>query len=235
MGVADRAGLCWLLLLAITLHAPRIESADAPQPPHRIVWAGLPKSQWRKHASSSRASRTTHSPDCVCFATCTLAQTRRFLERMPRFVNTSTSPWYGYLRAVYGPAVPLPFALDSLRWIYHGSAHWASAHPGVVWPMADCISSPPPCAPAECARWTAGADNRLPPAAVTLRKAIVYPFLADGAHKTSGGTSLGTRWESAAAEPPPAPPRAWVEVTPMHIFAGIIRRRDDTHACCPGL
>ena len=40
--------------------------------------------------------------------------------------RASQSPWYGYLRAVYGPAVPLPFPLHTLRWIYHNSAYWSA-------------------------------------------------------------------------------------------------------------
>ena len=44
---------------------------------------------------------------CNCFATCTLSDANRFLERIPRVVTSASSPWLSYLRFVYGAEPPL--------------------------------------------------------------------------------------------------------------------------------
>lgn len=79
---------------------------------------------------------------CACFHTCTRSAANAFLNSIPEVVESVRSPWYGYLQAVYGGAVPLPFPLRSLRFFYHNSARWRVLHPDLDWPMPSCVFKP---------------------------------------------------------------------------------------------
>ena len=61
-------------------------------------------------------------------------------------VTSSTSPWFSYLRAVYGGDVTLPFDLRALRMFYKDTSEWRLRHPrpAVALPMASCSGRPRP-------------------------------------------------------------------------------------------
>lgn len=98
---------------------------------------------------------------CRCWHTCNPAATQAFFRQLPTDVRHQASPWYAYLRAVYGTDVPLPFPISELRFFYHNGADWQTRHPNVAWPLVAChgerslkpLPSVPICSPAECARW----------------------------------------------------------------------------------
>ena len=47
-------------------------------------------------------------------------------------MTSRESPWYAYLRAVYGwDEVPLPYDLTRLRYIHHHDKVWQRMHPSV--------------------------------------------------------------------------------------------------------
>ena len=96
---------------------------------------------------------------CACFSLCNVEDTAIFRSRIPRWVNSSESPWYVYLCAVYGPphesgAPPLPFDLASLHFFYH------------VWPIASCddrgrTTPRATCAESVCDPWMAPRGTKL--------------------------------------------------------------------------
>ena len=177
---------------------------------------------------------------CVCFSSCNASDTEDFTSRIPRVVESHTSPWYAYLEAVYGEGVPLPYDLSTLRFAYHGSTNFRRAHPTLEWPMARCLltkhskpgyadgygvdpnwnkgprglqrdPSEPLCSPARCKRWVATSRMRLP----VMTHAAYYlagPAQAAGSTKRSEG--LGTRWLHATVLPalPFQPDSLWLEV-----------------------
>lgn len=75
---------------------------------------------------------------CYCFSSCTKNTTTEFLQSIPRFVESQSSPWYAYLRSVYLVDVPLPFDLSELNFFYHHDSYWDSVHPETEWPMPTC-------------------------------------------------------------------------------------------------
>ena len=50
-------------------------------------------------------------------------------------VHDESSPWIGYLVAVYRERPPLPFSLANLTFFYHHDRYWPA---DVEWPMATC-------------------------------------------------------------------------------------------------
>ena len=86
---------------------------------------------------------------CNCFATCTLSDANRFLERIPRVVTSASSPWLSYLRFVYGAEPPLPFELSKLRFWYHRSTQWQRLPncEALEWPMPACATPRSPVEP----------------------------------------------------------------------------------------
>ena len=84
------------------------------------------------------AAALPHDPPCTCFSTCSLAEARAFVSRLPREVSTSDSPWFAYLKAVYRSPVALPFDLSRLSFFYHRDDAWEREHAAVEWPMAVC-------------------------------------------------------------------------------------------------
>ena len=80
---------------------------------------------------------------CACFHTCDRYNARRFHESIPAVIESTDSPWYAYLVAVYG-TVPLPFALANLSFFYHNDKRWRTHHPHVPWPMSSCRLKPFP-------------------------------------------------------------------------------------------
>ena len=53
------------------------------------------------HAASSHL-RTTASPQCYCFSLCSTSEIPPFRASIPQLVTSTASPWFLYLRAVYG-------------------------------------------------------------------------------------------------------------------------------------
>ena len=98
------------------------------------MWFRLCLSTWCIAVSLANNRPTT---TCHCFSTCDLVSTADFLSRIPVTINDVTSPWHGYLRAVY-PDITLPFNLSNLNFFYHHDNHWKVNHPHVEWPMASC-------------------------------------------------------------------------------------------------
>lgn len=78
------------------------------------------------------------TPPCSCFSTCDDDSRASFENSIPRWVTVASSPWYGYLSAVYRGPVALPFELHSLNFWYHNDELWESTHATVEWPMSSC-------------------------------------------------------------------------------------------------
>lgn len=151
---------------------------------------------------------------CQCWHTCSKAGTEAFLRQMPAFVRHRTSPWFGYLRAVYGTDVPLPFLLSELRFFYHNGAPWQQRHPGVSWPLVACkgerspepLLNVPACEPAECAQWAES-----PSVFADADLASVHTELYTHHYKSS--ETRGVRVFHAALHPAlPQPGGSWIEV-----------------------
>ena len=76
---------------------------------------------------------------CKCFSTCTNSEASDFIANIPNMIDSDTSPWYRYLEAIYGGPVDLPYALGTLRYVYHHTGVWQRLHPSVEWPMPSCF------------------------------------------------------------------------------------------------
>ena len=50
------------------------------------------------HAASSHL----RTPQCYCFSLCTTSEIPPFRASIPQLVTSTASPWFLYLRAVYG-------------------------------------------------------------------------------------------------------------------------------------
>ena len=95
-------------------------------------------------------------PPCSCFSTCNPMTTRDFLQSIPASITSQESPWYAYLRAVYGgDELPLPYHLSQLRYVHHNDAVWREKHPGVEWPMPPCTRLPNPLGGTPDGQWWA--------------------------------------------------------------------------------
>ena len=79
-----------------------------------------------------------HASQCYCFSLCTTSEIPPFRASIPQLVTSTASPWFLYLRAVYGDleAGALPFNLGKLDWWYHQG--WSNLS-GVEWPMPQCV------------------------------------------------------------------------------------------------
>lgn len=75
---------------------------------------------------------------CKCFSVCTQDGALSFVNSLPSQITDDSSPWYGYLQAVYSQSVQLPYDMSKLRFIYHHDATWAQQNPNVAWPMPPC-------------------------------------------------------------------------------------------------
>ena len=80
----------------------------------------------------------TPSNRCFCWSLCTLERAEAWLREIPSEVRSVDDPWFGYLTAVYGPDLPLPFSLSRLSYFHHADDDWTASHPDVEWPMAPC-------------------------------------------------------------------------------------------------
>lgn len=153
------------------------------------------------------------------------------LERMPRHVHSRSSPWFGYLAAVYdgGHDVPIPFDLSSLRFAYHATAAWLRRHPTTDWPMASCVHakhgerlcsshssngcelmdvrhatpSRPMCPRAACTRWERRAGEESAAAALALAPALAL---------NGNGTAEVSSAITPGSSPPGAPRKMHVEL-----------------------
>jgi hypothetical protein len=74
---------------------------------------------------------------CTCFSLCTQSQAELFLRHLPTLVENASSPWFGYLTAVYRRRPALPFNLSALNFFYHRHQRWPAE---VEWPMSTCDS-----------------------------------------------------------------------------------------------
>ena len=94
---------------------------------------------------------------------CTPDEAAHFIASLPESRHLdSTSPWHGYLQAVYGDAPPPQLQLSSFEFFFHRHSRWPLS---VAWPMARCESMAvgghrlhrtiegPLCDDATCARW----------------------------------------------------------------------------------
>lgn len=93
----------------------------------------------------ARPSQLPPPFECECFGLCAEDEFVDTLARLP-VVRSTDSPWYAYLTAVYGEAVPLPVQMGSFELFYTA-----------LLPTRQCRVPPAPprpaCAPAVCARW----------------------------------------------------------------------------------
>ena len=145
---------------------------------------------------------------CHCFSMCTAAEARQFHRNLPGPINRS-SPWAGYLDAVYGTEarLPWPFDLRSLTMFYHNDRRWSSRHPTTEWPMATCARRAQPesrglswngptttaCPSHICARWTV--PPPLPEAAYSA-SALLPPMilLPEIGRQPPDITTVGAYW-----------------------------------------
>ena len=72
---------------------------------------------------------------CFCFSLCAAADVEEFVSLRPSTIDSTDSPWFGYLQQVYGKHVKLPFALDKLNFFYSRDESWPEH---VEWPMGTC-------------------------------------------------------------------------------------------------
>ena len=97
--------------------------------------------------------------DCQCFSLCGVDAAADFHARLPRRASAS-SPWAGYLRAVYGEDVAFPFAVAKLHFF------WADLLPTAMHLCPKPHVAPeqpvlPSCPPAHCEGWLEdAADTR---------------------------------------------------------------------------
>jgi hypothetical protein len=145
---------------------------------------------------------------CHCFSMCTVDEARQFHRNLPGPINRS-SPWAGYLDAVYGTEarLPWPFDLRSLTMFYHNDRRWSSRHPTTEWPMATCARRAQPesrglswngptttaCPSHICARWTV--PPPLPEAAYSA-SALLPPMilLPEIGRQPPDITTVGAYW-----------------------------------------
>ena len=99
-------------------------------------------------------------PRCQCFELCTQKDVVRLYPRLPSTVHNVSSPWYSYLKHVYGGSkVPLPFGLHQLELLYPGllptSTHLCQGRP--IQPLniwrTDHGPHLPDCSREYCAGW----------------------------------------------------------------------------------
>ena len=72
---------------------------------------------------------------CRCFDMCNRSSVVEWLHRIPEMITDPSSPWMGYLAAVYGSRPQLPFNMTALNFFYHNDESWPI---NVEWPMANC-------------------------------------------------------------------------------------------------
>lgn len=156
--------------------------------------------------------RPTRAKRCACFSFCHPEEIQHFLAQLP-VVQTESSAWYPYLRAVYGGDVPLPIDLREF-----GTFRFPRANVGLLAnatpPLARACSrqtlrsTVPSCGDAECSRWLtmrptalarahgeqtgSDADNR--PA--NLRAAGATRRTPVRASSCTGGHCLSLRWSA---------------------------------------
>lgn len=98
-------------------------------------------------------------------------------------VDSSDSPWYAYLAAVYGSAPTLPVRLDRLNYFHHNdlleqdaTGEGTAAPVGPVGPCRRPHNSELACSWEECSRWLSPALLRSPPSP-PRRYSVVIPSL----------------------------------------------------------
>lgn len=159
-------------------------------------------------SSSLHACFAMPIQQCHCFSMCTVDEARQFHRNLPGPINRS-SPWAGYLDAVYGTEarLPWPFDLRSLTMFYHNDRRWSSRHPTTEWPMATCARRAQPesrglswngptttaCPSHICARWTV--PPPLPEAAYSA-SALLPPMilLPEIGRQPPDITTVGAYW-----------------------------------------
>jgi len=130
------------------------------------------------------------SPPCSCFSTCDVASATAFKQAIPEQIETPDSAWYGYLRAVYGPSLTLPFDLGRVNFFYHHDDQtWARRFPRVEWPMSSCripvptmnlhtglsVVEVPRCDVTVCSRWLQPKDTQHQPAVFAISQTCAMP------------------------------------------------------------
>ena len=140
---------------------------------------------------------------CKCFDVCSLIGLSHFLQCIPETVNTTSSPWFPYLKHVYKSRVPLPYPLSSVRMWYLQTdlipMSSCRTHSGTAiynWPdpyWQDLAEAPalPWCAPAECAIWYRDdIDSILRPQNITPITGGSYHIYSDLKHVDVGRALL---------------------------------------------
>ena len=150
------------------------------------------------HAASSHL----RTPQCYCFSLCSTSEIPPFRASIPQLVTSTASPWFLYLRAVYGDLEEgaLPFNLGKLDWWYHQG--WSNLS-GVEWPMPQCVRSgsgwsrdpsAAPCDEPTCARWRAREGE---PTAGSANAAYEMNVFFDHNRGTQARGSLGSSvWDN---------------------------------------
>jgi hypothetical protein len=98
------------------------------------------------------------SSGCACFSWCHPEELQHFWAQLP-VVRTTASPWYPYLRAVYGGDVPLPVDLREFGTFRIPSNESVALAPELNMPLSRSCdprtsrSDARACEPAECRRW----------------------------------------------------------------------------------
>ena len=88
-----------------------------------------------KHPSPQTQVPGAHDRSCRCFEICNQTSAEAWLRRIPRVIDNPSSPWIGYLSAVYGDQPQLPFDMTKLNYFYHNDVDWPAE---VEWPMSNC-------------------------------------------------------------------------------------------------
>ena len=170
-------------------------------------------------------------PRCARFSLCSLRELHAFHSQLP-LVESTASPWYGYLVAVYGGPVALPFELRQLRLFWKDTPLWRrrSPRPRVGLPLRECVGRPrprewarsisnrsmftrpdavqPDCANDVCSQWLPPLPA-LPPPATTRPPPLPWRQMII----THRAEYVELRHVAAAARQPTHAAGAWVEVT----------------------
>ena len=155
---------------------------------------------------------------CICFTLCQSKDAVPFLSALPQVID-HPSPWVGYLRAVYGHTVPLPFDMSNFSFFYHHDHLWP---PHVQWPMATCdmnssapVSGTERCPPHECARWQSKTHETSVLAAQQRRGPGKWPSYSVVLSGNGQGTSRAAMVSNGFAPTQIAADHTWLEVHRM--------------------
>jgi hypothetical protein len=165
------------------------------------------------------------APACHCFSLCRASEVGTFLHAIPATVHDESSPWIGYLAAVYTERPPLPVSLSNFTFFYHRDRYWPT---GVEWPMAACPADGKPprshsCSQNVCSRWRVRDPSQQSVLATLNHQAQFDLTLVPNDVGTSRGAIVvrRTQWNGAfIAHDIDITKAAWVEVIRWHSRLG---------------